>query len=153
LIAAAALLMPGALAYSAQADATVYTGKGLDDPKVKVRILANEQRVSFLKPRNFKVRFDDKDRTSPRFKDNDKLNTMKLPLEARPSGRWRFEQSFKGKSDEGSKVKIDILGSLNSDFTRAQGWFKFRVVLGPDEDLPEGTIGTTGKVRWRVSQR
>ncbi len=114
---------------------------------------ANEQRVSFFKPRNFVVRFDDKDRTSPRFNDPDKFNTMKLPLEARPNGRWRFEQYFKGKSDEGSKVKIDIFGSFNSDFTRARGWFKFRVVLGPDEQLPEGTIGRTGKVPWRVSRR
>ena len=139
--------------YSAPADAALYKGKGRDDPRVKIRMLANQQSVTFCKPRNFEVRFDDKDRTSPRFKDNDKLNTMKLPLKQMENGRWRFMQHFTGQSEKKSKVDIDIVGSLNAALTRARGWFRFSVVLGPDESLPEGTRGTSGKVRWRVKLR
>jgi hypothetical protein len=116
-------------------------------------MLAGEEGVKFFLPRNYRMRFDDKDRTSRRVPGDDELNTKKLPLEPRPNGRRRFVQHFKGESEEGTKVKIDIVGSFDPSLTRARGWFRLRLVLGPDEDLPEGTRGTSRRVRWHAKRR
>jgi len=152
-LAIGVLLAVGALAGSAQAGAAVYKGKGKDDPKVKIRLVADRQNLTFFKPRNFKLRFDDKDRTSVRARPGEKVNTSKLPLELRPNGRRRFSQDFQGTGENGGKVKVDIVGSLNPSRTRARGWFRIRVVLGTGEDLPKGTVGTSGRVRWLVKRR
>jgi hypothetical protein len=147
------LLSLAALAFSAQADAGFYKGKGKNDRKVRIYMLAGEKGVKFFLPRNYRIRFDDKDRTKVRQPGNDELNTKALPLVKRPNGRWRFVQHFKGESEKGTKVWIDIVGSFNPSLTRARGRFRLRLLLGPDEKLPEGTRGSSGKVRWRATRR
>jgi hypothetical protein len=146
------LLALAALACSTQAHAGFYKGKGKNDPKVRIYMLAGEKGVKFFLPRHYRIRFDDEDQTKVRVPGNDELNTKELPLVKRPNGRWRFVQHFMGE-EKGTKVRIDIVGSFNRSLTRARGRFRLRLLLGSDEDLPEGTRGTSGRVRWKASRR
>jgi hypothetical protein len=148
LVTLVALSLPAAAAAARE-----YRGTGTDDPKTRVRIVANRHKLKVFQPRNFLVKCDDPDRTRGRAKDNGAINAKKLSLKRRRNGRRKFEQHVSLEDHSGNSAEVDLVGSFDRKRKRARGRFKIEVTVGEGQDTPAGTRCTTGVVRWKARQR